>query len=109
MGFRRARVIFRNGLLIVAQNIHSKSLPGVQMSMCPRPMIHANQNQHWVKRDSGEGVRRHAVNFAILVDGDDRDPSCETSHRLAEIVRVKVHRSTWIDPTYYDRFVPACK
>ncbi len=91
MGFRRARVILRDRLLIVAQHVHSKALAGVQMSVRPRPVIDANQNQHRIERDRGESVRRHAMDLAILIDGDDRDPGCETSHRLAEIVCVKAH------------------
>ena len=87
-----ARVIFRNCLLIVAQHIHSKALSCVQMSMRPRPVIHANQHQHRVQGNRGKSIRRHAVNLAILINGDDRHSSSETSHRLAEIARVKTHR-----------------
>src|SRR5712691_7409405 len=34
------------------------------------------------------------MHFAILVDGDDRDPGCETSHGLAEIARGNAHAET---------------
>ena len=91
MGLRRACVVFRDGLLIVAQHVHSESLAGVQMSVCPRPVINTNQNQHRVERDRGESVRRHAVDFAVLIDCDDRDPGCETPHGLAEIASGKAH------------------
>src|SRR4029077_9578174 len=94
MGLRGAHVIFRDGLLIVAQHIYSKPLPGVQMSVRPRPVIHANQNQHRVERDRGKSIRRHTVDLAVLVDGDDRDPGCETSHGLAEIARGNAHVET---------------
>ena len=40
MSLRRARVIFRDGLLIAAQHVHSKPLAGVQLSVRPRPVIH---------------------------------------------------------------------
>src|ERR1700681_2576673 len=94
MSLRRARVIFRDGLLIVAQHVYSKPLTCVQMSMRPRPVIHTNQNQHRVERDRGKSIRRHAVNLAVLVDGDDLDPGCETSHSLAEIARGNAHSET---------------
>jgi hypothetical protein len=80
--------------LIAAQHIHSKPFPGMQMSVRPRPVIHANQNQHRIKRHCGESIRRHAVDLTVLVDGDDRNPGCETSHRLAEIARAKAHTET---------------
>src|SRR3981189_2614690 len=35
------------------------------------------------------------MDFAVLVDGDDRDPGCETSHGLAEIARGNAHAVTW--------------
>src|SRR5260370_23067300 len=95
MSLRGARVIFRDGLLIVAQHIHSKPLPGMQMSMRPRPVIHANQNQHRVEGDRGESIRRHTVDLAVLVDVDDRDPGCETSHGLAEIARGDAHAESY--------------
>jgi hypothetical protein len=31
------------------------------------------------------------VNFAVLVNGDDRDPGGETSHGLAKIARGETH------------------
>src|ERR1017187_7307447 len=91
MRFRRPRVIFGNGLLIAAQHIHSEPLTRMQMSMRPRPLVHANQDQHRVEGDGGESVRRHAVDLAVLIDGNHRDPGCETSHGPAEIASGKAH------------------
>src|SRR5271154_217127 len=66
----------------------------MQMSMGPRPVVHANQNQYRVERYRSESVRRHAVDLAVLVDRDDRNPGCETPHGLAEVASVKAHAET---------------
>ena len=63
----------------------------MQMSVGSRAMVYAYQHQHRIERNRGESIRRHAMDFAILVNSDDRDPGRETSHRLAEIVCVKAH------------------
>src|ERR1700737_1956186 len=34
------------------------------------------------------------MDFAVLIDGDDRDPGCETSHGLTEVIRGEAHVET---------------
>jgi hypothetical protein len=80
--------------LIVAKHVHSESLPGVQVSVRPSLVIDANQNQNRIERNRGEGVRRHTMDLAVLVNGNDGDPGCETPHCLAEIVSGKAHTET---------------
>jgi hypothetical protein len=89
-----ASVVFRDDLLIASQNVYSKSFAGMEMSMCSRSMIHTNQHQHRIERNGGEGIRRHTVHFAFLIDGNDGDSGCEASHRFAEVIRVKAHSAS---------------
>ena len=91
MGLRRARVILRDCLLVAAEHIHPEPLARVKMSVGARAMIHADQHQRRIERHRCECVRRHAVDFTILVYGNDRDAGREASHRFAEIVSGQVH------------------
>jgi hypothetical protein len=63
----------------------------MQMRVRSCPLIHANQNEHWIERHRAKRIRGHAMNFAFLVDGHDRDAGGETSHGLAEIARDESH------------------
>ena len=85
------RVIFRDGLLLFAEHIHSKTLPGMKMGVRTRPVIHTNQNQQRLERYRGKRVRGHAVDFTVLIHGDHRDPGRERSHGLAEFAGGEAH------------------
>ena len=63
----------------------------MQMGMGARRVIHANQHQHGIERHRGERVGRHAVHFAVEVDGDDRHPGGEASHRFSKFGRIQAH------------------
>ena len=88
MVFFGARVVFRNRLLIAAQDVDPETLSSFQPSMRASSLIHANQHQHRVQRHRAERIRRHPVNFTVFIHGDDRDAGGETSHGLAKIDRV---------------------
>ncbi len=90
-GPRRACVVFRDCLLVAAEHIYPKPLSRVKMSVGSRAMVHANQHQRRIERHRCESVRGHAVDFAVLVYGNDRYASRETSHRFAEIASSQVH------------------
>jgi len=81
---RGTGVVFRDGPLLLRQDVHPETLPGVQMRVSPRPPIHAYQHEGRVQRHRSEGVGRHAMDFVILVDGDHRDSSRKTTQRSAE-------------------------
>jgi len=88
---RRSRVVFRNRLLIVAQHVHPKSLARMQMCVRPRPMIHTNQHQHRIQRNRRKSIRRHPMDFAILVHRNHRHSRREASHRSTEIAATQAH------------------
>lgn len=85
-------VIFRDPSVVLTQNIDPKTLLGMKMSMRTRRVIHANQYQHGIERDGGEGIGRHPVNLAIQVDGDNGDSSSEAPHCFAKLGRIQAHR-----------------
>ena len=74
-----AGVVFGNDLLVLRQHIHSKTLLGMQVSVGPGAMVHANQNQRRIKRNGTESVGRHAVDFAFVVHGNYGHSSGETA------------------------------
>ena len=82
----RARIVLRNRALIFAQDIDAEALLGVQMRVGACAVIDADQNQHGIERNRGKGIRRHPVDLAVEVDGNDCDPGGERSHRLAEFL-----------------------
>ena len=89
MVLRRARIVFGNRLLFAAEHIHAKPLSRLEMGMCPGSVVHTDQHQHGVERDGRKSVCRHAVNLAVLIDGDDRDTGRKTPHRLAKVGRAQ--------------------
>lgn len=80
----RTSIVFRDGPLIFTENVNSETLLGMQVGVGPGAVVHANQHEHGIQRNRSEGVGRHAVNFAIEVYGDDRDPGGEGTHAFAE-------------------------
>ena len=44
VGRARIGIVLRNGALVHLQNIHSKTFPGMQVSVSPRTMIDAHQH-----------------------------------------------------------------
>ncbi len=68
----RARIVFRNDALIFRQNIHSKPLLGMQMSVGAGALVDADQYQRRIERDGTERVRGHAVHFALVVHCNHR-------------------------------------
>ena len=84
MGRRRAGVILGNHALALRQDIHSKPLSRMQVSMGTRPMVDANQDQRGIQRHGCKCIRSHPVHFAFKVDGDDCDSSGEAAHGFAE-------------------------
>jgi hypothetical protein len=48
-------------------------------------MVDANENEHGIERDGGEGVGGHAVDFArFALDGNDGDAGGEMAQGFAE-------------------------
>ena len=75
----RARVVFGNDALVLRQHIHSKALPGMQVSVGAGTMVHANQHQRRIERNRTEGVGGHAVYCTFVVHRDYRHPSRKTA------------------------------
>jgi len=84
-------VVLGNGALVLGQNIHPETLPGMQMSVSPRAMIDTDQHQQWIKRHRGEGVGGHPLYCAFVVDTDDRNPGSKAAHGLAEFRLSNAH------------------
>jgi hypothetical protein len=76
---------------MASQHIHSESFARVQMRMSASTMIDTDENEHGIERNGRKCVRRHAVNFSLLVDRDDCDASRETAHRLSKVCLVETH------------------
>ena len=87
---RRVRigVILRNRRLAFCQYIYSKTFLRMQVSVCSRLLIDANQHQQGIQRYRGECVGSHAVNFAFAVDSDDRAPVAKLAIALRNSVCV---------------------
>ena len=85
MGALGAGIVFGDRALIFTEHIDPKSLFGVKMRVRTRAVIDADQRKHGIERNRRKRVGRHSMDFAIEVDGNDRDPSGKGSHRLAEI------------------------
>jgi hypothetical protein len=85
-----ARKIFRDGLLIVLQDVHAEALLPLHKRQQLRVLVHADQNQQRVQRNGCEGVRSHAVHAAWrALCGDYRDSGGELAERKAKL------RSGW--------------
>jgi hypothetical protein len=91
MSFSRLGVVLRDCLLAVAEHVHAETLAGMQVSMGSGAMVDTDEDQRGIQRDGGEGIRGHAMDFAILVDGDDRDPGRERAHSFSEIGSGQTH------------------
>src|SRR6266446_1095919 len=50
MVLSRARIVLGNDALVLRQHVHSKPLLGMQVSMRPGTMVHANQHQRRIER-----------------------------------------------------------
>ena len=87
----RARIVFRNRLLIAPQNVYAEAFPAVQMCVRSSAMIHANQNQHGIERHRTKRIRCHAMNLAVLIHRDDGDAGRETSHGITKIILGDAH------------------
>lgn len=84
-------VVLGDGPLVVRQDINPKPLLGVHVGVGAGGMIDANQHQEGIKGHGGEGVRGHAVDFAIEIEGHDGDASGEMSHGFAEVGGIQSH------------------
>ena len=87
----RTCVVLRNRPLILAEDIDPEALLGVQVGMGARGVVHADQHQHGVERNGCERIGGHAMNFAVEIHGDNRDPSGEASHSFAEFGVTQAH------------------
>lgn len=87
----RARIVFRNRALLVREHVDPKPLSRLQMRMRSRLMVHAHQNQKRIERHRRKRVRRHALDRAFMVHGDDGHPGGEASHGAAELFLLCVH------------------
>lgn len=95
---RGASVVFRNGPLVLRQDVHSETLPGMQMRMSSRPPVHAHQHQGRVQRHRSEGVGGHAMNFTFLIDSDHGDTSRKTTQRSAKFCLRDAHGTEDVPP-----------
>ena len=91
VGSCRARIILRNGTLILRQYVHPEALLGVQMCMGASALIDAHQHQHRVKRHRGERVRRHAVHLVVGIERNYGDAGRKASQGLAEVGLAHTH------------------
>ena len=89
---RRASVVLGNCALGFGEDVHSEALLGVQVGVGTSFLIDADQHQHGVERDRGEGVGGHAVDFAFGVQGDNSDAGGEASEGLAEVCLADTHK-----------------
>lgn len=77
--------VFGDGLLILFQDADAEQFFPLKQRMHFRALIHADQHQHGIERDGGEGVGGHAVDFAgLALDGDDGDAGGEMTEGFAE-------------------------
>jgi hypothetical protein len=94
-----AGVVVRNRSLTFLKHVDAEALLGVEMGVGACGMIHADQDEHGIERDRGEGVGRHTMNLTMTlafevtldVDRDDRHPGGETAHSCAEFGSVQTH------------------
>lgn len=89
----RARIIFGNPPLIFAKHVYPKPFLGMKMPMRPGAVVHANQHQHGIQRHRRKSIRGHAVNLAVQVKRDNRDPGCEATHGLSELSTIQGHHA----------------
>src|SRR5207302_926349 len=85
------RVIFGNHPLVLRQDVDSEALLGMQMSMGPRTMVDADQQQRRIERHGSEGIGGHAMDFALQVESDDGHSRGKASHRLSEFGWTQAH------------------
>ena len=106
VGTLRTRVVLGNCLLVLAEDIDPEALLGVQMGMGAGAVIHTDQHQHGIERNRRERVGRHAVHLAVEVNGDDRHPGGEGSHRLAEFDWIQGHDCRNVDCSVFLTTIP---
>jgi hypothetical protein len=94
VGAGRARVVFGDQMLVFGQDVHAETLLGVEVGVSAGALVDANENQHGVEGDRGKGVGGHAVDFILVVYGDDRDAGGKASQRLAEFGRTDTHAAS---------------
>ena len=87
----RIGIVLGNGALVLGQNIHSETFPGMQVSVSPRAMIDTDQHQQWIKRHGSERVGGHPLHLALVVDSDDRNPGGKAAHGLTEFRLSNAH------------------
>jgi hypothetical protein len=94
VGASRARVVLGDRALVFGQDVHAETLLGMEMGVRAGALVDADENQHGIEGDRGKGVGGHAVDFILVVYGDDRDAGGETSQRLAEFGRTDTHAAS---------------
>src|SRR5207244_10543362 len=62
------------------------------MSVRPRPLIHTYQHLWRVQRNGGEGVRRHSMYFAFVIDRYDCNSRGERTQRFAKLCLCDTHK-----------------
>ena len=87
----RTRIVFRNGALILCQHVHPETLLGVQVGVGTGALIDTHKHQHRIKRNRGEGVRRHAVDFVVGIQRNNGDAGRKASQSLAEVGLAHTH------------------
>jgi len=94
VGAGRARVVFGDQMLVFGQDVHAETFFSVEVGVGAGALVDANENEHGIEGDRGKGVGGHAVDFILVVYGDDCDAGGEASQRFAEFGGTDSHAAS---------------
>ena len=78
-------IMLGNGSLALRQNIDSEAFAGSEVGVGLRFVVDAYQHQLRLERNRSEGIGRHAVHPAVVVDRNDGDTGGECRHRAPKL------------------------
>src|SRR5581483_7062379 len=90
--FDGARIVLGDRPLFLREHVDAEALSSVQVSVCPRPVIHTHQHQHGIERYGCKRISRHAVYRASIVHCHHGYTGGKCSHGSAKISLTDAHR-----------------